>query len=44
MESLGQLVGGVPHDFNNLLNVIGGYTGFLAEQLRLAVGDPQPRQ
>jgi hypothetical protein len=38
LESLGQLVGGVAHDFNNILNIITGYASLLAEQL----ADPDP--
>ncbi len=33
LESLGQLVGGIAHDFNNVLNVIAGYTEFIAERV-----------
>jgi PAS domain S-box-containing protein len=33
MEAVGALAGGVAHDFNNYLMVIGGYTELLSEQL-----------
>jgi PAS domain S-box-containing protein len=36
LEGVGQLAGGVAHEFNNLLQVIGGYTGYAMEGL-----DPQ---
>lgn len=36
MEALGSMVGGVAHEFNNLLQVIGGYTEFA-----LAAIDPE---
>ena len=34
MEAIGTLAGGVAHDFNNILMVIGGYSSVLAEALK----------
>jgi two-component system cell cycle sensor histidine kinase/response regulator CckA len=38
MESLGKLVGGIAHNFNNLLTVIQGYSELIESQI--AYGDP----
>ncbi|WP_239163667.1 hybrid sensor histidine kinase/response regulator [Paractinoplanes rishiriensis] len=42
LESLGQLAGGVAHDFNNILAVISNYAAMIAETLESA--DPDPRE
>jgi signal transduction histidine kinase len=44
LESLAQLIGGVAHDLNNVVNVIQGYADFTAEQMSaLAQDDPRLR-
>lgn len=38
MEALGRVVGGVAHDFNNILGIIDGYSDLMEQ--RLSPGDP----
>jgi two-component system cell cycle sensor histidine kinase/response regulator CckA len=42
MEAVGRLAGGVAHDFNNILTVIGGYNEMLTKAL--PVGEPAHQQ
>ena len=41
LESLGQLAGGVAHDFNNILAVISNYAEMIAETLESPAPDPR---
>ena len=42
MQAIGQLAGGVAHDFNNTLQAIGGYLSFVLEEVRVRAPDLAP--